>query len=233
MLLVALFVIPLVFFLLFRRKRSPPVVPTDERWTTTRSTLDDASIRPFTISIKEDDLEDLRARLRNARLPSRPFKEKDDAAWAYGADADFVKRLQTHWIEKFDWRQQEVTLNRYNHYLTNIEGIDVHFMRARPEGEGAKPLLLLHGWPGSFYEFHKVVPKLIDSSCGGAVFDVVCPSMPGYGFSEAAEKPGMSIVVVARIFSKLMERLGFESYVVQGGDWGSFVASALGYIDRK
>jgi microsomal epoxide hydrolase len=152
-----------------------------------------------------------------------------------------MKNLVDYWKNSFDWRKQERILNQYDQFVTNIEGLDIHFLRVHPMDRNleskAKPLLLLHGWPGSVVEFYKIIPFLIDPlNHGGTdndVFEVVCPSIPGYGFSQAAEKEGLDVVAVARIFSKLMARLGFSSYYVQGGDWGSILASTMAIIDKQ
>ena len=152
-----------------------------------------------------------------------------------------MKNLVDYWKNSFDWRKQEQTLNQYDHFVTNIEGLDIHFLRAHPIDQNlepkAKPLLLLHGWPGSVFEFYKMIPFLIDPLNHGGTdddaFEVVCPSIPGYGFSQAAEKEGLDVIAVARIFSKLMARLGFDSYYVQGGDWGSLLASTMAIIDKQ
>lgn len=186
----------------------------------------DTSVRKFRVNVSDDVLGDLKTRLQNTRFVDRV----EDAGFHYGFDSDYMKQVQRYWLEKYSWRDAEKRLNQFDQFLTNIEGIDVHFLHVKPKlkpGQKAKPLMVVHGWPGSIYEFHKILPMLTDpTSHGGSsddVFEVICPSIPGYGFSEAPHKQGFAAYAAARIFNKLMLRLGFKEYYTQGGDWGSII----------
>ncbi|XP_072172243.1 epoxide hydrolase 1-like [Diadema setosum] len=186
----------------------------------------DTSVRPFRVNVSDKVLADLKERLEKTRFVDR----LEDSAFHYGFNSDFMKQVQRYWLEKYSWRDAEKTLNHYDQFLTNIEGIDVHFLHVKPKlkpGQKAKPLIIVHGWPGSVYEFYKMLPMLTDPlSHGGTaddIFEVVCPSIPGYGFSEAPHKQGFSASEAGRLFHKLMGRLGFKKYYVQGGDWGSLI----------
>ncbi len=194
-------------------------------------TKEDTSIRKFKINVSDEEVDDLKDRLRKTRL----FESVEGTKFHFGIKPEYMKSIQEYWLNEYDWRKQEKLLNRYPQFKTNIEGIDIHFVRATPTqlkpGQKAKPILMVHGWPGSFYEFYKIIPMLIDPSNHGGtdadVFEVICPSLPGYGFSEASHKQGLNVRDVGRIFHKLMTRLGFESYYVQGGDWGSMVVDQM------
>jgi len=148
-----------------------------------------------------------------------------------------------YWQHTFDWRKQEKFLNQFDHFKTYIDGIDVHFLHVKakkPKNDPnfiAKPLLLIHGWPGSVYEFYQILPILTDpGSYGGdpnLAFDVVAPSLPGYGFSSAPKQRGFDVIEAALIFAKLMKRLGYSKYMVQGGDWGGLTANAVGTLNPE
>ncbi|XP_063953777.1 epoxide hydrolase 1-like isoform X1 [Lytechinus pictus] len=142
----------------------------------------------------------------------------------------YIAIAWTFYSNRVVWRDAEKQLNQFDQFLTNIEGIDVHFIHAKPKlkpGQKAKPIIIIHGWPGSVYEFHKIIPMLTDpTSHGGSsddVFEVICPSIPGFGFSEAPHRKGFSVDNVARVMNKLMQRLGFKSYYAQGGDMGTAI----------
>ncbi|KAG9469903.1 hypothetical protein GDO78_019388 [Eleutherodactylus coqui] len=141
----------------------------------------------------------------------------------------------SYWRNKFDWKKQVKILNKYPHFKTTIEGLDVHFIHVKPlhvtPGQKVYPLLMVHGWPGSFYEFYHILPLLTEPGKYGlnpnVAFEVICPSIPGYGFSEASSKKGFNANAAARIFYKLMLRLGFNEFYLQGGDWGSRITTIL------
>ena len=184
---------------------------------------DDQTVRSFHINIAEQVLTDLKSRLKSTRMQS----SFPGLGFEYGMPSDVLRGVIDHWLNKYDWRAEEKKLNQYNHFKTQIEGIDVHFVHVKPV-RGAKrviPLLLVHGWPGSFYEFYKMVPLL--TSDADVSFELIMPSIPGYGFSEAPHRPGLHAYHVARILSKLMKRLGHEKFLYQGGDWGALIGSAL------
>ncbi|XP_077990387.1 epoxide hydrolase 1-like [Glandiceps talaboti] len=194
---------------------------------------EDESIRPFTIKVEESVLEDLKQRLNNTRF----FEAIEGTKFHYGTNVNYMRNLVDYWKTSYDWRKHEATLNRFEQYKTIIEGIEVHFIHAKPKGiskEKIKPLLMVHGWPGSFVEFYKIIPMLTDPlSHGGTeddAFEVVCPSIPGFGFSEAPHKPGFDFIAAARVFDKLMTRLGHHKYYYQGGDFGGFVGVGVSLI---
>ncbi|XP_064014857.1 epoxide hydrolase 1-like [Pogoniulus pusillus] len=193
---------------------------------------EDESIRPFKIETSDREIEDLHRRLEQARY-AEPL---EGAAFDYGFNSNYLQRVVAYWRNEFDWHKQVEVLNKYPHFRTTIEGIDIHFIHVKPSyvphGRAVQPLLMVHGWPGSFYEFYKIIPLLTEPARyglndGDVVFEVICPSIPGYGFSEAPHQKGFDTIATARIFHKLMNRLGFKQYYVQGGDWGSRVTTNM------
>ncbi|XP_010200160.2 epoxide hydrolase 1-like [Colius striatus] len=193
---------------------------------------EDESIRPFKIETSDKEIEDLHHRLDQARF-TPPL---EGAAFHYGFNSSYLQKVVAYWRNQFDWRKQVEILNKYPHFQTTIEGIDIHFIHVKPSyiphGRAVQPLLMVHGWPGSFYEFYKIIPLLTEPAGhglneGDVVFEVICPSIPGYGFSEAPHKKGFDSIAAARIFHKLMNRLGFKEYYLQGGDWGSRITTNM------
>ena len=185
------------------------------------------SVQPFKIDVAQDVLDDLRERLADTRWPD----EIEGAGWAYGTNLGFMKALAKAW-QDFDWRAQEASLNQLPHFITEIDGLKIHFIHVRGGGPNPTPLLLTHGWPDSFLRFHKVIPMLTDpASYGGDPadsFDVIVPSVPGFGFSDRPTQPGMNATRVAQIFHRLMtEVLGYTRYAAHGGDVGSGVTLHL------
>ena len=191
------------------------------------SAADPAAIRPFKINVPQPVLDDLRERLARTRYPD----EIEDAGWDYGVNRAYMKDLMEYWRTKFDWRAQERRLNEFDQFKTNIDGLDIHFIHQRSPVPGAKPVLITHGWPGSVFEFVKVIGPLTNPQAqGGKVpqaFHVVAPSIPGFGFSDQPKGRGYDPAKMARIFAKLMERLGYERYGLQGGDYGSALSRQL------
>ena len=189
------------------------------------------TIRPFRIAVPEAALDDLRARLRNTRWPEP--ETVDD--WSQGVPLAWMKEVCAYWAEHYDWRAREAALNRFDQFVTPIDGIDVHFIHARSPHPQAAPLLITHGWPGSIVEFHKVIEPLVDPVRFGGdaadAFHVICPSLPGYAFSGKPSGTGWGVDRIARAWAVLMARLGYPRYFAQGGDWGSAVTSALGALD--
>lgn len=190
----------------------------------------DETVIPFTVNVSNDTLKDLQQRLENARLG----EDLENVKFEYGFQVRYMKEVLDYWKNNYNWRQEEALLNKFPHFKTNIEGIVVHFIHVKPKmstGKMVRPLLLIHGWPGSVFEFYKLLPMLTDpASYGGSgedAFEVICPSIPGYGFSEAAHQPGMNTVAVGRIFVKLMARLGHHSFYLQGGDWGAIISTFI------
>ncbi len=195
---------------------------------------DAKAIRPFTIEIADEVLTDLQARLARTRLPDQiPGTE-----WDYGTDQAYLEELLAYWQDGFDWRAQERRLNEFDHFKTVIDGVDVHFIHQRSAVEDATPLLITHGWPGSFVEFANIIGPLTDPAAYGGdpadAFHVVVPSLPGFGFSGKPTERGYNPEKMADVLAGLMERLGYEQYGAQGGDWGAIIGRALAgnYSDR-
>ncbi|KAG8180082.1 hypothetical protein JTE90_027862 [Oedothorax gibbosus] len=191
---------------------------------------EDSSIRPFKVDIPEEVLVDLRQRLERTRFEP-PL---EDIKFNYGFNSDYLQQVVKYWKDEYNWRKEEVYLNQFPHFKTKILGLDVHFVRVQPTlppGSDMQvvPILMVHGWPGSFLEFYKILPLLTTpSSERDFVFEVVCPSIPGYGFSESPCRKGLDATVSARMFRILMQdRLGHKKFYVQGGDWGSFITSIM------
>ncbi len=182
------------------------------------------TIRPFTIAISEGALEDLRWRLRHNRWP----ESLDADGWDDGASLTFVRRLTDHWLHRFDWRAQEERLNRLPQYTATVDGTDIHFVHQPGTGPAPMPLVLTHGWPGSFVEMERVLPLLTDPATHGGdpddAFHVVVPSLPGYGFSPAPARPGVSSRRIAELWQGLMTGLGYGRFAAQGGDIGAGVS---------
>jgi epoxide hydrolase len=195
------------------------------------STPASTAIVPFTIHVPDAVLADLKERLARARLP----EELDGSGWTYGTNLAYLKQLIAYWRNGFDWRAQERHLNQFEQFKTNIDGVAIHFIHRRSKEPNAFPLILTHGWPGSFAEFAKVIGPLTNPVRHGGrpedAFDVVIPSVPGYGFSEKPLQPGYGTERIAALFAKLMARLGYQRYGAQGGDVGSGVSTQLALDD--
>ena len=187
-------------------------------------------VNPFEIAIDQSVLDDLRARLNQTRWPD----EVTDSGWNYGSNLDYMKELVEYWRSDFDWRAQERKLNAFHHFKSAVDGLDVHFIHERGVGPNPMPLVITHGWPSCFFEMTKIIPLLADPTSHGGdaadAFDVVAPSLPGFGFSQASNSPGMQVQKVADMWAKLMtENLGYPRFAAQGGDIGAGVTSRLGY----
>lgn len=185
-------------------------------------------VRPFEVSVDPGDVEDLRERLADARVPD----QLPDAGWEYGTERDFLRSVCDHWREEFDWSAFETRLNRFDQFTTTIDGQRVHFYHVRSPEPDAEPLLLSHGWPGSVAEFLDVLgpltnPVAHDGHADDA-FHVVAPSLPGYGFSGPTTEKGYDVERIAETFDSLMGRLGYDEYFAQGGDWGALITALLG-----
>jgi epoxide hydrolase len=185
------------------------------------------AIEPFNPAIDEAVLESLQQRLRATRWPARETVD----GWKQGVPLDQARRLVEHWVERYDWRRCEALLDRFGQFRTEIDGLGIHFLHRRSPEPDALPLILTHGWPGSVIEFHKVIDALADPVAHGGqaedAFHVVVPSLPGYGFSDKPGEAGWGVERIARAWSQLMQRLEYDRYVAQGGDWGSAVTTAL------
>ncbi len=185
--------------------------------------------QPFTLHVPDAEIADLRARLERTRLPD----QAPDAPWAYGADVGYIRGLIDHWRTIFDWRLSEARLNAFPQFKVALHGIDLHYLHVPGKGPNPKPLLLLHGWPGSVFEFLDIIPRLIDpAQFGGRAedsFTVIAPSLPGYGLSFRPNQKRFGIPAIADCFADLMVYvLGYSKFAAQGGDWGAFTCSSLG-----
>lgn len=181
-------------------------------------------IRPFKISVPKDEVDRYYRKIRDTRVPTRDIVP--DAGSEYGFTTEWATDLHQLWANKYDWIEQERLINQWDHFLTDIEDITIHFIHQRSQSPKAIPLLLVHGWPGSFYEFSQVINKFTSSS-GSPSFHCVVPSLPGFCWSSGPPK-GWTLKQTARLFHKLMQRLGYNQYCVQSGDWGHWVGRELG-----
>ncbi|MET4583127.1 pimeloyl-ACP methyl ester carboxylesterase [Conyzicola nivalis] len=190
-------------------------------------TDDSTAVRPFTIAVPQADLDDLRRRIRDTRLPER--ETVTDAS--QGVQLHVVEALARYWAEEHDWRSVESRLNDLPQFVTEIDGLDIHFIHVRSLHAEALPMIVTHGWPGSVIEQMKIVGPLTDPTAHGAsasdAFHLVIPSLPGHGFSGKPEQPGWDPIRIARAWAELMRRLGYDRYVAQGGDWGNAVTEQL------
>jgi len=190
-----------------------------------------SEIRPFRIAVPQADLDDLRDRLARTRWPD----ELPGVGWSRGVPVGYLRELADYWRTAYDWRRHEARLNEFPQYTTTIDGANVHFLHVRSPEPDALPLVLTHGWPGSVVEFLQVIGPLSDPRAHGGdpadAFHLVIPSLPGYGFSGPTREPGWTTDRVASAWAELMRRLGYDRYGAQGGDWGAFVAPAVGRAD--
>lgn len=190
-----------------------------------------AEIRPFQIKVADEVLQNLQQRLQHTRWPEAEVV--DD--WSQGVPLQWLKQVCTHWQKHYNWRAREAALNRFTQFVTEIDGLDIHFIHVRSPHPNARPLLLTHGWPGSVVEFHKVIQPLTDPTRFGGLaedaFHVVCPSLPGFAFSGKPTQSGWGIERIGQAWASLMQRLGYTRYGAQGGDWGSSVTAYMGATD--
>ena len=187
------------------------------------------AVQPYKIEIPDSVLNDLKSRLERTRWPD----ELPGTGWDYGSNLDYVKELVEYWRTKFDWHAQEKLINSFSHFKSEVDGLNIHFIHEKGKGPNPMPLVITHGWPGTFFEMYKVIPMLSDPASHGGnpadAFDVVAPSMPGYGFSDATDKRGLSVLSIGDLWAKLMsENLGYQRFAAQGGDWGARVTAKLG-----
>ncbi|HEY7431306.1 MAG TPA: epoxide hydrolase [Streptosporangiaceae bacterium] len=183
-------------------------------------------IEPFTVSADEAALAELADRLRCTRWPER----ETVADWSQGVPLDYLRELCGYWASDYDWRATAARLNRIPQFTTDIDGLLVHFLHVRSRQPGAIPLLMTHGWPGSFLEFERVLPSLAGPASHGAAtpaFHLVVPSLPGYGFSGKPAASGWDVHRIARAWAELMTRLGYQRFIAQGSDWGTSVSTSL------
>ncbi len=193
--------------------------------------MSNPAIEPFSIDIPNETLDDLRHRLNNTRWPD----EVDNAGWDLGIPLDYLREVCQWWANEYDWPAQQAHLNSFAQYRTTIDDLGIHFIHVPSPHPQAVPLLITHGWPGSIVEFHKVIGPLADPTAHGGqasdAFHVICPSLPGYGFSDRPSTLGYGADRTAQMWVQLMERLGYDRYIAQGGDWGAMVTTRVGQFD--
>jgi len=187
------------------------------------------SIHPFRIDVPDETLDRIRTRVAEYPWHEMP----DDGGWAYGTNLDYMKEFCAYWVDEFDWRKHEAQINRFSHYIAEVDGIDLHFIHEKSSSDTSMPLIISHGWPGSVVEFLDIIEPLAHPErFGGSkddAFDVIAPSLPGFGFSGRPPRP-IGPRKMAGMFDTLMtDVLGYNSYLAQGGDWGGAISSWLGY----
>jgi pimeloyl-ACP methyl ester carboxylesterase len=192
-----------------------------------RDVKNDESIRPFKVNIPNSDLKDLRQRIQATKWPDK----ETVADQSQGAKLSKMQDLVQYWGTTYDWRKAEAKLNAYPQFMTKIDGVDIHFIHVRSKLPNAMPLILSHGWPGSIFEFLKVIGPLTNPIAYGGkaedAFDVVIPSLPGFGFSGKPAETGWDLDRIGKAWGVLMKRLGYKHYVAQGGDWGAGIVNAM------
>jgi len=179
-------------------------------------------IQSFTAHIHQSVLDDLRSRIGNTRWPD----EIAGSGWKFGSGLSYMQELADYWLHKFDWRQVEAEINSYPNFIAGIDGYKIHFLQVKGKGKKSFPLIITHGWPGSFLEMMKLIPLLTTDP--DFSFDLVIPSMPGYGFSQKVSEPGCNTRKMADLWLKLMHELGYANFGAQGGDFGAGVSTILG-----
>ena len=190
-------------------------------------------IKPFNISVSDSALDQIYIKVKNYPWHEMP----NDGDWKYGTNLDYMKEISKYWVNEFDWRKHEAEINKYSNFITKVDDIDIHFIQEKGSGSNPMPLLISHGWPGSIVEFLDIIEKLAHPERFGGkkedAFDVIAPSLPGYGFSGRPTRP-MGPRKMADIFNKLMTKnLGYKNYLSQGGDWGATISNWLGYDHSK
>ena len=186
-------------------------------------------IKPFKVNISEENLQNIYSKVKNYQWHEMP----DDGGWNYGTNLDYMKDFSKYWLEKFDWRKIEEKINKFQNFKSNINGVDIHFIHEKGSGSNPKPLLLSHGWPGSIVEFLHIIDQLAHPEKFGGkeedAFNVIVPSLPGFGFSGRPSKP-IGPRKMASIFNSLMtDVLGYKKYIAQGGDFGGTICTWLAY----
>jgi pimeloyl-ACP methyl ester carboxylesterase len=184
-------------------------------------------MKQFKIQISDNEINDLNQRLSNTRWPGELINE----GWKKGAPADYLKKMVDYWLHQFDWRKQEASLNQYPQFITEIDGQNIHFLHIRSGHSNAVPLMLIHGWPGSFADFVNVIEPLTNPQAGKengvTAFHLVIPSIPGFGFSTPVKEKGWNMFRIAGAFTSLMQQLGYEKFAVHGGDMGAGITSIM------
>ena len=179
--------------------------------------------QPFLIEIEQEQIDDLHRRLAATRWPD----EIANGKWEYGASKSYLQELCGYWQHGYSWKARQAYLNSFLHYKETIDDAAIHFLHHKGTGNSAIPILLIHGWPDSFVRFLELIPLLTKADDKGISFDVVVPSLPGFGFSDLPQEPGMNPKKMAALFAKMMKSLGYEKFIAHGGDWGSSITEAL------
>jgi pimeloyl-ACP methyl ester carboxylesterase len=207
-----------------------PATVTERR---SEQTTDKTEIRPFQVNVPEADLDDLRRRIKATKFSDQETVND----YSQGVQLATIQAVARYWASEYDWRKCEAKLNSYSQFITTIDGLDFHFIHVRSKHEGAMPMIVLHGWPGSIVEQLKLIEPLTNPTAYGGsasdAFDVVIPSMPGYGYSGKPTTTGWGPTRVARAYGELMTRLGYTKYVAQGGDWGAIIVDLMGVQQPK
>jgi len=190
-------------------------------------------VKPFKVNISDQIIKDIYDKVKKYPWHEMP----NDGGWKYGTNLDYMKEISKYWVNEFDWRKHEAEINKYSNFITKVDDIDIHFIQEKGSGSNPMPLLISHGWPGSIIEFLDIIEKLAHPERFGGkkedAFDVITPSLPGYGFSGRPTSP-IGPRKMADIFNKLMTKnLGYKNYLSQGGDWGATISNWLGYDHSK
>ena len=205
---------------------SLPHLEEDQCWAGDCTQLSQ-DVLQFKVNLTDLELQDLQARIKSDL--TRLVGPLEDSGFLYGFNSKFLAQVAEYWSQAYNWRAEEQTINSFPQFKTNIDGLNIHFLHVKPRpvtGKRILPLLLVHGWPGSVVEFLDIIP-LLTTGGGDIMFEVVAPSIPGYGFSSAPERMGYNAMQTARTLVKLMGRLGHEKFYCQGGDWGAVVTNIL------
>ena len=190
-------------------------------------------IKPFKVDISDNELQEIYTKVKNYPWHEMP----DDGGWSYGTNLEYMKEISSYWVKDFDWRKHEAEINKFSNFKTNVDNVDIHFIHEKGSGSNPTPLLLMHGWPGSIVEFLHIIEKLAHPEKFGGkeedAFDVIVPSLPGFGFSGKPSRP-IGPRKIADILNKLMiVNLNYKDYLAQGGDWGATIANWIGYDHSK
>lgn len=188
------------------------------------------SARPFHLDVPQPVIDDLHRRLQQTRWPD----DVDNDDWRYGFNRNYLRELVSYWIDEYDWRKQEAAINQYPQFIADVDGVPIHFIHVRGKGNNPRPLILTHGYPWTFWDYRKLIEPLTDPAahggCADDAFDVVIPSLPGYGFSTPLRTTGINFARTAGLWVKLMrDVLGYGKFAAHGGDWGALVTSQLGH----